>query len=52
MLIDASNMGYLQYATLAVCTAALYFTKFSSYRLLFIVAALYGAIAFTGLNVI
>jgi hypothetical protein len=41
-------MGWLQLATLAVCTAILYFTKFSSYRLLFIVASLYGAIAYTG----
>ena len=51
VLVDASKMGYLQIATLAVCTAVLYFTKFSSYRLLFIVAALYGAIAFAGFNV-
>ena len=41
-------MDYLQLATLAVCTAILYFTKFSAYRLLFIVAALYGAIAYAG----
>src|SRR6476661_6222250 len=51
VLVDASKMGYLQLATLVACTAVLYFTKFSSYRLLFIVAALYGAIAFAGFNV-
>ena len=48
VLVDASKMGYLQLATLVVCTAILYFTKFSSYRLLFIVAALYGTIAYAG----
>jgi chromate transporter len=48
VLVDASKMGYLQLATLVACTAILYFTKFSSYRLLFMVAALYGAIAYTG----
>jgi chromate transporter len=48
VLVDASKMGYLQLATLVVCTAILYFTKFSSYRLLFMVAALYGAIAYAG----
>ena len=48
VLVDASKMGYLQLATLAACTAILYFTKFSSYRLLFIVAATYGAIAYAG----
>ena len=48
VLVDASKMGYLQLATLAVCTAILYFTKLSSYRLLFIVAILYGVVAYTG----
>jgi hypothetical protein len=41
-------MDWLQLATLAVCTAILYFTKFSSYGLLFIVAALYGALIYAG----
>jgi chromate transporter len=48
VLVQASKMGYLQLATLVVCTAILYFTKFSSYRLLFIVAATYGVIAYAG----
>lgn len=51
VLVDASKMGYLQLATLAACTGILYFTKFSSYRLLFIVATLYGAIAFAGYGI-
>jgi chromate transporter len=48
VLVQAAKMDYLQLATLAICTAILYFTKFSSYRLLFIVAATYGAIAYAG----
>jgi chromate transporter len=48
VLVEASDMGYLQIATLVVCTAVLHFTKFSSYGLLFMVAALYGAIAYAG----
>jgi chromate transporter len=48
VLVQASKMGYLQLGTLVVCTAILYFTKFSSYRLLFIVAAAYGVLAYAG----
>jgi chromate transporter len=48
VLVQAAKMDWLQLATLALCTAILYFTKFSSYRLLFIVAAAYGAIAYAG----
>ena len=48
VLVQAAKMDYLQLATLAICTAILYFTKFSSYRLLFIVAATYGVIAYAG----
>jgi chromate transporter len=48
VLIQAAKMGWFQLATFAACSAILYFTKFSSYRLLFIVATLYGAIAYAG----
>jgi chromate transporter len=48
VLVQVAKMDWLQLATLAVCTAILYFTKFSSYRLLLMVAALYGVIAYAG----
>jgi chromate transporter len=48
VLVDAAKMDWLQLATLAVCTVILYFTKFSSYRLLFMVAASYAAILYAG----
>ena len=48
VLVQAARMDLLQFATLAVCAAILYLTKFSAYRLLFIVAAVYGAIVYAG----
>ena len=48
VLVQAARMDLLQLATLAVCAAILYLTKFSAYRLLFIVAAVYGAIVYAG----
>jgi chromate transporter len=48
VLVQAAKMDWFQLGTLATCTAILYFTKFSSYQLLFIVAGLYGAVAYSG----
>jgi chromate transporter len=48
VLVDAAKMDWLQLTTLAICTAILHFTKLSSYWLLFIVAAIYGAILYAG----
>ena len=48
VLVQAAQMDLLQLATLAVCAAILYLTKFSAYRLLFFVAAVYGAIVYAG----
>jgi chromate transporter len=48
VLVDAAKMDWLQLATVVVCTAILYFTKFSSYGLLFIVALTYGAMVYAG----
>lgn len=48
-VVQAAKMDMLALATLAVSAAILYFTKFSSYRLLFIVAAIYGALVYSGL---
>jgi len=48
VLVDAAKMDWLQLATLVGCAAILYFTKVSSYGLLFAVAAAYGLLAFTG----
>ena len=50
-VVQAAKMDWLSLATLAVCTAILYFTKFSSYRLLFIVGAVYGALLYFGTDV-
>ncbi|MEX0751655.1 MAG: chromate transporter [Xanthobacteraceae bacterium] len=47
-VVQAAKMDALSIATLAVATGILYFTKFSSYRLLFIVAAFYGALLYFG----
>lgn len=49
-VVEAAKMNVLGVATLAICTAVLYFTKFSSYRLLFIVAAVYGALLYFGIG--
>jgi chromate transporter len=48
-VVQAAKMDALALATLAICTGILYFTKFSSYQLLFIVAAVYGAILYIGI---
>lgn len=47
-VVQAAKMDALGLVTLAICTLILYFTKFSSYRLLFIVAGIYGAIVYFG----
>jgi chromate transporter len=47
-VVRAAQMEVLAVITLAICTAILYFTKFSSYRLIFIVGVIYAAILFSG----
>jgi chromate transporter len=47
-VVEAAKMNAVSIVTLAICTGILYFTKFSSYRLLFIVAAFYGALLYFG----
>ena len=47
-LVDGAKIDWLQLVTLVGCAAILYFTKISSYGLLFAVAAAYGVLAFAG----